>query len=85
METFIFPVVLQNIFFCYQFADILYSTKGKPASAKGLGVPEDGGENSELAEQARGLPLHGGEGHGLLLHLRRVLGGGGPEVPKVEI
>ena len=39
----------------------------------------------ELVEQARGLPLHRGEGLGVLLHLWRVLGRGGAEVPQVEI
>ena len=59
--------------------------KGQPTSAKGLGVPEDGGQEGELVEQAQGLPLHRGEGYGLLLHLWGVLGGGGAEVPQVEI
>ena len=76
--------ILRNIFACCNFADI-FSLKGQPTSAKGLGVPEDGGQEGELVEQAQGLPLHRGEGYGLLLHLWGVLGGGGAEVPQVEI
>ena len=64
---------------------LIYFIEGQPTSAKGLGVPEDGGQEGELVEQARGLPLHCGEGLGLLLQLWRVLHGGGGEVSQVEI
>ena len=35
---------------------LIYFIEGQPTSAKGLGVPEDGGQEGELVEQARGLP-----------------------------
>ena len=64
---------------CFHF--VLY--QGEPTAAQRLGLPEDGSENIELPEQGGDLPHHHGEGLDLLLHLWRVLSGGGGQVPQV--